>query len=177
MERIVTYVPNQQVLAADLNAVVSAGANTTNNAHNLLGRGLDFIEWMYDAATLANATPVKVDGDLDYRDRLLTAFYNIPSGADQWPGSGLDYLYDYTPALRIAYTGTGALDAGGVNAPSAGNVPAPAAGTSWAMQVAANVWLYAHPTTHELWIYNNTGGAIRAPILTIFASAKTGKRP
>lgn len=177
MQRIQTYVPNQQVLAAELNTLQTYAAGDANNTHTTLGLGSDTIEWMYSSATLGVASLVKVDGAMDYRDRLLTVLYAIPGGANEEPGGGNDYLNDFAPTVRKGYTGTGARDAGGVNAPSAGNPPVRAGGVSWAMQLDTGVWLYADPSAGALWLYNDTAGALRSPVLTITASAPTGKRP
>lgn len=177
MQRIQVYVPNQQVLSAELNTLVTYGAGDANNMHTSLGRGADMVEWMYDGATLGVGALVKVDGAMDYRDRLLTVLYQLPAGADEEPGAGNDYLLDGTPTLRKGYTGRGARDAGGVSAPTAGNPPVPASTVSWAMQLTANVWLYADPSAGALYLYNGTAGTLRSPVLTITASAPTGKRP
>ena len=107
---------------------------------------------------------------------LITVSYNIPTGSDQEPGGVNDYVFDYTPAFRIGYTGRGALDAGAA-APSALHPPVPASTTSWALQIATNVWLYAHPSTGVLWIYNNTGVVLRHPVLIVTATGATGLRP
>ena len=176
MERIQVYVPNQQVNASELNALVTAGVGDANNAHTSLGDGADSVQWMYSGVTLGIGALVKVDGLLDYRDRLLTVLYKVPSSVDEWPGSGNDYSLDYTPISRIGYTGRGALDAASAN-PTAGNPPVPAATTSWAVQIDTNVWLYADTLTGALWLYNGTAGTLRTPILTVTASAPTGKRP
>lgn len=180
MRRQQTYVPNQQVLSAELNAWqdrnAGAAPGSANNTHTLLGNGFDTLQWMYDTATLANATLVKVDGLIDYRDRLLSVAYKVPGGADEEPGGGNDYLFDYVPVLRIGYTGEGGLGAASATIVN-GVPPVPASTTSWALQIDTNVWLYASPTTGELFLYNNSGGALRRPILTVTASAVTGKRP
>ena len=176
MKRIQAYVSNQQILAAEMNSIAAASGGDSNNTISAIGTGLDVFSWIYNAAELANATPVKVDGAMDYRDRIITVSYNIPTGSDQEPGGVNDCVFDYTPAFRIGYTGLGGLDAFSV-APSAGKPPVPASTTSWALQVIANVWLYAHPSTGSLYLYNGTGSAIRRPTLTVHATGKTGKRP
>ncbi len=180
MQRTQSYVPNQQVLDAELNAIqdraVGSGKADANNAHTTLGDGQDVVMWMYDTAEVVNATMVKVSGQRNYRDRILTVFYNAAGSADQWPGSANDYSLDYTPAVRVGYTGKGALNGGG-GAVSNGNPPVPANTSSWALEIAANIWLFAVPSSGELYLYNNSGANIRTPILTVFASAVTGKRP
>lgn len=180
MQPVQTYVANQQILAAELNDIQTRAAGlvtaNTNNAHDTLGDGLRSVEWMYDQADLAAGTPIKLDGATDFRDRMLTVVWSVPSGSDQEPGGVNDHLLDHTPTLRRGYTGTGGRDAGGL-APSAGNPPVPASTTSWALQVITNVWLYALPSTGSLYLYNDTGSAIRRPVLTVHATGKTGKRP
>ena len=176
MKRIQAYVSNQQILAAEMNSLAAASGGDSNNTISAIGTGLDVFPWIYNAAELAAATPVKVDSAMDYRDRIITVSYSIPTGSDQEPGGVNDYVFDYTPAFRIGYTGRGALDAGAA-APSAGNPPVPASTTSWALQIATNVWLYAHPSTGVLWIYNNTGVVLRHPVLIVTATGATGLRP
>lgn len=179
MEREQTYVPNQQVLAAELNAVqdraLGGGTGNANNTLSTLGDGWDVRLWMLDATELASGDLVKLDGQIDYRDRMLLATYNAMSGSTQEPGGSNDYLLDYAPAWRIGYTGLGALGAASA-AVVAGVPPVPASATSWALQVATNLWLYVDPTLHSLYLYNDTGAAIRHPMLTVFASAITGAR-
>jgi hypothetical protein len=135
VKRIQAYVSNQQILAAEMNSLAAASGGDSNNTISAIGTGLDVFPWIYNAAELAAATPVKVDSAMDYRDRIITVSYNIPTGSDQEPGGVNDYVFDYTPAFRIGYTGRGALDAGAA-APSAGNPPVPASTTSWALQIA-----------------------------------------
>ncbi len=180
MQAVQTYVANQQILAAELNDIQTRAAGlvtaNSNNTHTTLGDGVVIVEWMYDTADFAAGTLVKIDGATDYRDRMLTVAWSVPSGSDQEPGGVNDYLLDYDLVMRRGYTGTGALGAASV-AVSAGVPPVPASTTSWALQVIANVWLYAHPSTGSLYLYNGTGVAIRRPTLTVHATGKTGKRP
>ena len=179
MQRTQSYVANQQVLAAELNGIqdmaIGSQPADVNNTHTLMANGQDVIMWMYDVADVANATEVKVDAARDYRDRILMVFYTGASGANQWPGSALDRVFDYTVPVRMGYTGLGALGAASAAVVN-GVPPVPADGTSWALQIASNVWLYTHVGDGALYLYNNSGGVIRTPILTIFASADTGKR-
>ena len=177
MERTAIYTPKQQGRAAQLNTLQTYVAAASNNTHTTLGLGADTVVWMYSSATLGAAALAKIDGGLDYRDRLLTVLYAIPGGADEEPGGGNDYLNDFAPTVRVGYTGRGAKDAGGINAPSAGNPPVRGSGTSWALQLDTDVWLYASPSDGALYLYNGTGVALRSPTLTITASAVTGKRP
>lgn len=179
MQRTQTYAANQQVLAAELNALqdqaqgLNAGAN--NNAHTTLTAGTTAIEWMYDTATLGPSQLIKVDGSIDWRDRILTVAYGIPAASDWNPGASRDFEFDFAPVLRRGYTGLGAL--GAASAPvTPGVPPVTASGSSWALKVDVNVWLYAAPSTGELYLYNGTAGTLRRPILTVTATAKTGQR-
>lgn len=180
MEYVQTYVANQQILADELNKIQvrECGLRVagSNNTHTLMADGRDGTDWMYDGGALADATTVKVDATYDWRDRILSVHYAQPAGGSEEPGAVNDYLLDYTPKRRLGYTGLGGLTAG-LATPSAGNPPVPAANTSWALQIDANLWLYADVTDGSLWLYNNTGGGLGAPVLTISASAVTGKRP
>ena len=101
MKRIQAYVSNQQILAAEMNSLAAASGGDSNNTISAIGTGLDVFPWIYNAAELAAATPVKVDSAMDYRDRIITVSYNIPTGSDQEPGGVNDYVFDYTPAFRI----------------------------------------------------------------------------
>jgi len=179
MQRAVTYVLNQQLFPDEVNVIVDralgGGAATSNNVHDTLGDGMDVIEWMYDAATLGIGALIKVDGQRDYRDRLLAVTYNTPGSPDQEPGSANDFLLDYTPLRRRGYTGLGGLDAASA-VPTTGNPPVPAAGTSWALQIDTSIWIYASTVNGSLYLFNGTAGTLRSPILTIYASATTGKR-
>lgn len=177
---IQTYVPNQQVLAAELNAIqaraVGAVPGDSNNAHTTLGAGNDIIVWM-DALDLASAALVKVDASRDFRDRILVVNYVPSATANQLPGQASDSKFDYIPKPRIGYTGRGAKNGANTAAPSAGDPPVVLDGVSWALQIDTSVWLYAHPTDGSLWLYNATASTIRTPILDVRTTAATGKRP
>ena len=72
MKRIQAYVSNQQILAAEMNSLAAASGGDSNNTISAIGTGLDVFPWIYNAAELAAATPVKVDSAMDYRDRIIT---------------------------------------------------------------------------------------------------------
>lgn len=179
MERIATYTANAPITSTQLNDLqdVTVGliSGSTNNV--LSTSGCDGCEWQSSAATLVTATQVKVDDSRDWRDRVLTVLYYAPLGALTQPGGANDFLYDYSiPALRKGYTGRGALDAGSAD-PTNGNPPVPAAIASWAMEVDTDIWLYANATDGSLYLYNDSGGTLKTPILSITATAPTGLRP
>lgn len=180
MERIATYTVNAQITSTQLNdlqdVTVGLVSGSTNNV--LSAAGCDGCEWQSSAASLSNGTQVKVDGSRDWRDRVLTVVYHSPFGATEQPGGANDYQYDYNiPSLRKGYTGRGGLDAGGSD-PTNGNPPVPAQTPgSWAMELATNIWLYANATDGSLYLYNDSGGTLKTPILSIIATAPTGLRP
>lgn len=179
MERIATYTANAPITSAQLNDLqdVAVGLVSGTNANVLSAPGCDGCEWQSSAGSLSNGTQVKVDASKDWRDRVLTVAYYSPAGALTQPGGANDYKYDYDiPSLRKGYTGRGGLDAGSAD-PTNGNPPVPAAGTSWAMEVATDVWLYASTVDGALYLYNDTAGTLKTPILSINATAPTGLRP
>lgn len=115
---------------------------------------------------------------IDWNDREVKGMFRGFAGATEYPGGANDYLFDASgaPVMFWGYLGRGGLTGGGL-APSPGNPPVPAAGTSWAIQIAANLWLYLDSADGKLKLYNNTGATIRTPSLWFTASAPTGKRP
>ena len=179
MERITTYTVNAQITSTQLNDLQDVTVGLISGANNnvLSTPGCDGCEWQSSTASLLTATQIKVDATRDWRDRVLTVLYYSPSGANTQPGGGDDYQYDYDiTALRKGYTGRGGLDAGSAD-PTNGNPPVPAAGTSWAMEVAVDIYLYASTVDGSLWLYNDTLGTLKTPILSITATAPTGLRP
>ena len=179
MERIATYTVNAQITSTQLNDLQDVTVGLISGANNnvLSAPGCDGCEWQSSAASLSSATQVKVDASKDWRDRVLTVAYYAPSGALTQPGGANDYKYDYDiTSLRKGYTGRGGLDAGSAD-PTNGNSPVPAAGVSWAMEVATDIWLYASTVDGALYLYNDTVGTLKTPILSITATAPTGLRP
>ena len=179
MERVATYTVNAQITSTQLNDLQDVTVGLISGANNnvLSAAGCDGCEWQSSSATLASTTQIKVDATRDWRDRVLTVLYYSPSGANTQPGGGDDYQYDYDiPSLRKGYTGRGGLDASG-NDPSTFNPPVPAAGTSWAMEVDVDIYLYASTVDGSLWLFNDSLGTLKTPILSIIATAPTGLRP
>jgi hypothetical protein len=179
MERVATYTVNAQITSTQLNDLqdVTVGLISGANNNALSAAGCDGCEWQSSTANILSATQIKVDATRDWRDRVLTVLYYAPTGANEQPGGIADYQYDYNiPSLRKGYTGRGGLDAGSAD-PSNGNPPVPAAGTSWALEVDANIYLYASTVDGSLWLYNDSGGVLKIPILSITATAPTGLRP
>ena len=177
MERIATYTANAPITSTQLNDLqdVTVGLISGSASNVLSAAGCDGCEWQ-STANLLPSTQIKVDATRDWRDRVLTVLYYSPSGANTQPGGANDYDYDYDiTSLRKGYTGRGGLDAGSAD-PTNGNPPVPAAGTSWAMEIATDIYLYANATDGSLYLYND-GGTIKTPILSITATAPTGLRP
>ena len=184
MDAVQTYVPNQQILAAELNGIQAraVGMQRSDNFNHyadpgtLLPEGLTSRLWLASTGVMNDTVSALIDASIDWRDRVLVVQYSAGAAVTERPGSANDYLADYAVTTRRGYTGRGALDAGAA-APSTGNPPVPASGSSWAMKAATNVWLYAHPTTGALYVYNATGGDIFVPQILVLASAPTGWRP
>ena len=181
MERIATYTANAPITSTQLNDLQDVTVGLISGAQNnvLSAAGCDGCEWQSSAAELVAAEQVKVDGTRDWRDRVLTVLFYAPSGALTQPGGANDYTYDYDiTALRKGYTGRGGLDAGQAD-PTNGNPPVPAAApnSSWAMEIATDIWLYASATDGSLYLYNDTASPLKTPILSITATAPTGLRP
>ena len=178
MERIQTYVANQQILAAELNAIqdaaleFDAGTSTTNTITGT-ARAPKAIVWS-DSQALAAGELAVVD-TRDWLDAILHVSYYVPGNGDRIPGATNDYLFDGVPTMRVGYTGLGGLGAASAAVVN-GVPPVPASGTSWAMQITTNVWLYAQPTSGSLRIYNGTGSQILTPTLIVFATGATGLR-
>jgi hypothetical protein len=178
MERIATYTANAPITSTQLNDLqdVTVGLISGSASNVLSAAGCDGCEWQ-STANLTPSTQIKVDATRDWRDRVLTVLYYSPSGANTQPGGANDYDYDYDiTSLRKGYTGRGGLDAGSAD-PTNGNPPVPAAGASWAMEIATDIYLYASTVNGSLWLFNDTAGTIKIPILSITATAPTGLRP
>ena len=186
MEPLVnTFTINSPVPSADLNEIQqratdlrpSDNFNFYANLGTALPDGATCRLWLALSGVLNDTTSASIDASIDWRDRVLTTQYSTGATAAELPGSADDYLFDYAVTTRRGYTGRGAYRSGGVLAPSTGNPPAPASTVSWAMTVATNVFLYAHPTSGELYVYNASGGNIFMPQILVFATAPTGWRP
>jgi hypothetical protein len=182
MERVQTYVSGQQILAAELNAIqdaavdFDAGDVGTSPLNRLVGtaRAPKSLVWS-DIAGLPTGELAVVD-TRNWLDAVVLAAYFNPLNGDRIPGATNDYLFDGVPTWRIGYTGKGGLGAASAAIVN-GVVPVPASGTSWAMQVATDLWLYAQPSTGSLRLYNNTGSQILTPFLIVRATGATGQRP
>jgi hypothetical protein len=178
MERIATYTVNAQITSTQLNDLQDVTVGLISGANNnvLSAAGCDGCEWQ-STANLSPSTQIKVDATRDWRDRVLTVLYYSPLTSNSEPGGVNDNSYDYDiTSLRKGYTGRGGLDGSG-NDPTNGNPPVSVAGTSWTMEISTDIYLYANATDGSLWLYNDTLGTLKLPILSITATAPTGLRP
>lgn len=180
MKRVQNWTLNTEVASSDLNTIqdravglVAATLNNTLPAATI--RGMDGVAWQCNT-DVANGTLITIDDTIDWRDRLIHAWYRGYAGTNG-PGTSGDYAYASTTLYSdIYYTGLGAKDAGGVNPPTNGNPPVPAADTSWALNITAGgVWIYADQAG-VLSLYNNSGSTIKSPNVLIFATGKTTLR-
>lgn len=198
MDRAETFAPLTLVPSVYLNLqqdVTPALRASTEGYLSAMGDGGEGQLWQ-SSADLVTATLVSVAGStvevvntgvspavittatIDWNDREVKGLFRGFAGATEYPGGANDYQFDASgaPVVFWGYLGRGALN--GASGPvSAGNPPVPAAGTSWAVQIAANLWLYLDSSDGKLKLYNNTGATIRTPSLWFTASAPTGKRP
>ena len=170
MDRIQTYVANQQILAAELNDIQDQAVGTvpgvTGSVLVAAPPGMLVCNWIQSGA-LADGTLALLDDTNDWRDFMLYIQYIPLSGGASEPNSSNDYLYSLTPTLIAGYTGRGAYRSGGVLAPANGNPPVIGSEVSWATQVVTDLWVYAHPTTGNLYVYNDTGGSLPSPHLFV----------
>jgi hypothetical protein len=139
---------------------------------------LDFVDGASTLIIDTVANPnVLTSAAFDWSDREIFGIYRGLGAIDRVPGEADDYLFDaVAPTLFWGYTGLGAYS-GGTTQVAPGFPPIPAAGASWAVKIAANLWLYLDPVDGLLKFYNNTGSTIRNPTLWFFATAQIGARP
>lgn len=201
MDRLHSYSVGELLYNVWLNTLqdhVAVLRPASNGDLSSMPKGMEWRVWQA-TADLTTGTQVEVDGNtvnsvntgtspatitaagltVSWKDRLVAGLYRGFGGADRRPGQANDYQFDLdgAPTLFYGYLGKGAYDAGGVNPPSNGNPPVRASASSYAAELAANLWLYAHPSSGKLYLYNDTGSTIRTPNLFFFGSAATGKRP
>lgn len=156
-------------------------ADSNNDYASGTGKGMDGRLWQPSGGSLANATAVKIDSSVDWRDRVFLGWYANAGSAGNLPGGASDY--DFRTGVAAAnyfhgYTGIGAYSNITTGAAvSNGNAPVAGAGAfrSYRVEAAANVYLYADPTTGALYLYNNSGATIY-PAFLLFGTGDTGKR-
>lgn len=186
MRRQVIAVNGNLYDAADHNAFQDRGDGTNAgslNADFVVATaciGQDTVVWQSGAAGLATATLVEIDGQIDWRDRIVRAEFVNLTAANKLPGGAADYIdwgFDgaYVQSRYLGYTGIGAYDAAH-NAPTNGNKPTPGAGppASYCVTMANKLYLYVDPVTFRLCIYNDTGGTLHF-VVVVSGTGKTGK--
>jgi hypothetical protein len=178
MRKITDFAPSQQILDTFLDQLQDeqhgAIKADSNNDVSQMEPGIDERIWQY-ATGLATATLVKIDGSIDWRDRFVSMELFATTDATQLAGGANDHNLNVAASWgkTDGYTGTGGLDAGG-SAPTNGNPPVSAAG-KFMQTPLANEFVYAHPSSGVLYIYNNTGST-QYYVLKYRATGDTGKR-
>ena len=181
-----TYSPNQQILDTDLNNIqanaVGLRIASQNNDDSATVIGAQWFDWQ-DSGSIALGTLIQIDDVVDWRDcKVLIHWRASTTTQNTRPGGANDYLYSdiagsgITEGTITGYLGLGAYASGGVNPPSAGNPPVPAATASYAVEIFTSVWLYAHPTTGDLYLYNDTAGALYDTSLLVMRIGPLDKR-
>lgn len=129
--------------------------------------GGDAVSWWHTSG-VADANLRVVDANHDWRNRVvevavveLSAADRLPRGANSYNDMGAVVINQYRCA---GWLGTGAYSnvGGSGTAVSAGAAPLAASGgvVSYRLTIATGVYLFAHPTTGALWIYNASGSTI-----------------
>lgn len=193
MERVTTYAPLDEVESDDLNdwqdfTQGSLGASDNSDIADTKGLGSD-TRYAQVTGSVADATAVLLDDSTDWRDRWVEGVC-AQVGANDRMGQSTDYNLNTPTVTSVArctfgpsYTGRGAysnLTTGA--AVSNGNPPLNGAGVyrSEAPVVddfnAGSVFVYAHPSTGALYLYNNAGGALYL-IVRVTGTGSTGLRP
>lgn len=154
--------------------VAGAKKADTNNDLTSLVNGADVKVWQYKAGITAGASPVKIDADIDWRDRIVFGLYIEMTASANGLGGASEYQFSSVdPFVFSGYTGTGGLTAGGLS-PSAANPPVLASGKYLVQADSANkVLLYAGNADGSLYVYNNTAGTIY-PVFIVFALGDAG---
>lgn len=187
-----TWTPLTEVASADLNSIQDKASGVlSGNAGNDFASATDVIGsdtrvWQ-NSASLADATTVKIDGSINYLDRIITGTCRRITANDR-VGQSTDTNLNLTTAAVstvsfIGYTGTGGYSStAAATAVSNGVPPVNGVGAvrSYAIvaddtTLAGNVWLYVAPADNALYLYNQTGAAIYV-LLTITVTGDCGKR-
>lgn len=191
MERVHTWAALDDVASADLNAIQDRArgavpSSEDNDFATSYAKGSTGLVWQ-SLATIANADIFLLDASADWRDRLVSgAFTRV--GANDRLGQSTDYTCNdptASPARTTfkGYTGSGAVSnlTSGASV-AAGSPPLNGAGThrSYAVVIddlstSGNIFLYADPTSGELFLYNASGAAVHG-LLEVDLSGDLNKR-
>lgn len=164
----------------------SDAVDPANPSREQTGPGGQQRLWLHNSTLLTGSKMMVLDASVDWRDRLIwLPFFHVATSLNDIPGGSNDD--DMPSSARNAewtggaawYSGTGALASGSVN-PSDGNPPA----TGYARALldpgtfaTDNLVLYVEGASpYRLCVYNQTGGAARALLALLCATAPLGKR-
>lgn len=177
MDRIATYSPNQIVTSAQLNSIqdqaVGAIALATGNL-TTIDPGERVIHWE-SATDISTDTVTLIDGVNVWADYVVAWALNVKGGANSELGGTADASWQGTVTSGLGYLGLGAKNAASGQV-SAGNPPVRANGSSWAVLLAANLWLYVDGFDGgKLKLFNDTGSTLRTPYLRL-SGTETNKR-
>lgn len=192
MDRINTYAPLDEVESADLNLWQdrTVGEKPTSEDNDFAGGavGGEVRRWQ-SLSSFANATRFLLDTSIDWRDRLVSGSLRRVSSTTGVGRSADTTLNDPTSTsvstctFEDQYTGTGAVSnlttgADVVN----GSPPLNGVGVYRSCAVviddlgtSGDIYLYADPTSGELFLYNASGAAIEG-MLKLHFSGQTGLR-
>lgn len=192
MLRVHTWTPLTEVASADLNSIQdNASGSLAGNANNTFTLatavlGTDSRVWQA-SGSLANATLVKIDGSINWLDRIVAGTCRLVT-VNQRVGQSADTDLNLTTSAVstttfLGYTGTGGYSStAAATAVSNGVPPVNGVGAVRSYAIVAddtsatgNLWLYAAPADNALYIYNATGAAAYY-LLDVRATGDTGTR-
>lgn len=182
MRRNATFARGVPVPSAVLNSVQDEqiGLMPATDAPATLLRGADGRWWTTLDAGLADAVLRTIDTSVDWRNRRVWGVFRNLGAANRRPGQASDHLLNdptSTVSTRIFHGWTGTGGVGAASAAVADGTPPVLADNAFAVLLdegatsGDRVWLYAHPDTGALCVYNDSGAALHAELLVWGASA------
>lgn len=162
MDRIVSYVPNDQVLSADLNSLQDRVDNVRRASKDTeltaWARAIQAVIAQFAATgnLVPTASFAAIDETIDWRGRLVEGWITTIGGVnDRINGSAEQYVNTYLRAARpfIGFLGTGSTTAFDR---AAGDYYVEA-DYGPITPTAANFYLYANPGDGKLRLWNATG--------------------
>lgn len=169
MDRIATYSTNQIVTSTQLNSLqdraVGAVALSTGNLSGV-DPGERVIHWE-SASDITTNTITVIDAVNSWADYVVMWALNIKGGGSEEIGGVNDISWQGTVTMGLGYLGVTAKN-GAAGQVSVGNPPVRAGGSSWAVSLAANLWLYVDSyDSNALKLFNDTGSTLRTPYLRL----------
>lgn len=182
MRRNATFSRGAHVPSAVLNTVQDEqlGLIPATDAPATLLRGADGRWWTTPDAGVPDGQFRVIDTSVDWRNRWVWGTFRNLGAADRRPGQASDHVPN-DPASAVSrrvfedWTGTGGV--GAASATVANGTPPVFADNAFAVLLdegatsGDRVWLYAHPDTGALCVYNDSGAALHAELLVWGASA------